>query len=231
MSGAAGRPPADLLQEGMIRLGLDAAVLERGWEETLRLLEAYRREVELWNPRYKLTAASEEGLIIKHFLDSLAPWRELFQPADSAGMPEGAEVLDLGSGGGFPGIPLSICFPRYQYRLVEKSGKRIRFLRNVCRMLRLEKTEPVQADYRESGELGELVVFRAVTPLDSGAGEDMLRLVRPGGRAAAYKGRRDKAEAELAALAGKVEGRVVPVDVPFLEEERCLTLFSRPVPR
>ncbi len=217
---------AELLSEGMDRLGLGDTVLERGKEETVRAMEVYRREVELWNPRYKLTAASGRDLTLKHFLDSLAPWRELFGNTSA-----GLDVLDVGSGGGFPGIPLAIAFPRFSFGLIEKSGRRIRFLENVRRLLQLENVRTIQADYRETEERADLVIFRAVTPLSGETGAALLRLVRRGGRMASYKGRSARAQAELNAAwppgAAGVRTGVVPVEVPFLEEERCLAVVEK----
>jgi len=202
-----------LLEEGLCSLGLDTAALPS--------LAAYYNEIELWNPRYKLVAASGRDLVIKHFLDSLAPWRELMAP--------GLTVFDVGSGGGFPGIPLAICFPDCRFRLIEKSGKRVRFLENVVNLLGLTHVTVDSRDYRQVSEKADRVILRAVTALTEEECSSLLRLALPQGFLGAYKGKRETWEGEIAQWSTLRDWKSAALEVPGLAEERHLIkVFNSP---
>jgi 16S rRNA (guanine527-N7)-methyltransferase len=166
-----------------------------------------------WNTRMNLTAIRERpAQITKHILDSLTmvPWLR------------GTRVADIGSGAGFPGIPLAIVVPGVHFVLVESVGKKCRFLECVRETLQLDNVEVVQAraeDYRPMDRF-DTVIARAVGPL-----AELVRnaggLVAGGGRLLAMKGRYPEDE-----LSKKLGGwKVVAVHrlhVPGLEEERHL---------
>ena len=166
-----------------------------------------------WNTRMNLTAIRERpAQITKHILDSLTmvPWLR------------GARVADIGSGAGFPGIPLAIVVPGVHFVLVESVGKKCRFLECVRETLQLENVEVVQSraeDYQPMDRF-DSVIARAVGPL-----ADLVKhaggLVAGGGRLLAMKGRYPEDE-----LSKKLSGwKVVAVHrlhVPGLEEERHL---------
>ena len=99
-----------------------------------------------WNARFNLTAVRDvEGVRTKHFLDSLTcmqAWRET---------PPG-KLIDVGTGAGFPGIPLKIVLPAMQLTLVESVGKKADFCRLVVRELDLEKVQVVQARAEDLGQ-------------------------------------------------------------------------------
>jgi len=145
---------ADLLQ-----LGLDAhdsLMLER--------LFLYRRELLDWNTRMNLTAITDPGeVLLKHFLDSLS----LLMVCDSVEL----RMLDIGSGAGFPGLPLAIVRPQWQITLLEATGKRVTFLRHVIATLKLENVVAVQgraeelAHNRDYRATFNMVTARAVASL------------------------------------------------------------------
>src|SRR5947209_8710675 len=122
----------DTFTAGLQRLGLDAhdsLMLER--------LFLYRQELLDWNTRMNLTAIIDPGeVLIKHFLDSLS----LLMACDGVAL----RVLDIGSGAGFPGLPLAIVRPQWQVTLLEATGKRVTFLRHVIATLKLENVVAVQ---------------------------------------------------------------------------------------
>jgi 16S rRNA (guanine527-N7)-methyltransferase len=166
-----------------------------------------------WNTRMNLTAIRERpAQITKHLLDSLTilPWLR------------GKRVADIGSGAGFPGIPLAIVLPGVHFALVESVGKKCRFLECVRETLALDNVEVVQsrAEGYKPAERFDTVIARAVGPL-----VDLVRngggLVAGGGRLLAMKGRFPEDE-----LAKKLSGwKVVAVHrlhVPGLDEERHL---------
>jgi 16S rRNA (guanine527-N7)-methyltransferase len=101
---------------------LDASQLER--------FSVYLGELLEWNLRFNLTALTEpEEILIKHFVDSLTPLPYLDRCAS---------LLDIGSGAGFPGVPLKIAAPRLQVGLAEPNRKKISFLKHLIRTLALE---------------------------------------------------------------------------------------------
>jgi 16S rRNA (guanine527-N7)-methyltransferase len=204
--------PRGRLREGLARLGV--ALPTGGFER----LERFRVELERWNRVHGFVKAEGEDLVVRHFLDSLAAWGVLgeLEPRET--------ILDVGSGAGFPGIPLAVAFPESRVTLLERSAKRAAFLRNACLLLRLPNTAVVEAQLEELTGRFDLVTFRAFSPLPRALPE-LLARVREGGWIAAYKGRKTRVEEEIAAM-GLEPARISvrSLEVPFLEEERHLLL-------
>jgi 16S rRNA (guanine527-N7)-methyltransferase len=121
----------DLLKDGLIELGLVPL------DDRINAFMTYLFELKKWNKAYNLTGLrKDEDIIIKHFLDSL-----LYLNV----MPHGdIKVADIGSGSGFPGIPIKIIRPEIEMYLIEPSGKKSAFLRHVVRQLQLEKIEVIE---------------------------------------------------------------------------------------
>jgi 16S rRNA (guanine527-N7)-methyltransferase len=134
-------------------------------------------------------------------------------------------VLDVGSGAGFPGIPLAIALPEERFCLLERSAKKCAFLENCRALLGLANVEVLQADLSEASGSFEVVTFRAVAPLGRFLA-DLARSTVAWRCVAAYKGRRDRIEEELAALgpAARHAG-IVRLEVPFVDEERHLVVL------
>ena len=206
-------------------------------------LTHYIDEIERFNPAYGLVKTSgREELILRHILDSLAPLghiaRILYPPDVRHEAPPRSRLADAGSGAGLPGIPLGICLPEVEITLIERMGRRANFLRNTLAALALSHitVEETELERAPPGRF-DAVVFRALRPLSPALVKNIRRLLKPGGTAAAWKGRRAAAETELAALGGENggtsgggksggTGTIIPIAVPFLEEERCLVLFQ-----
>ena len=111
----------------------------------------YRQELLDWNTHINLTAITDPGeILMKHFLDSLTLLIAYDRP--------GARLLDIGAGAGFPGLPLKIARPHWQVVLLEATGKKVNFLRNVIEALRLEGVVAVQG---RAEELAHNEAFRA----------------------------------------------------------------------
>lgn len=119
---------SQILLKGATQLGL--ALSEPVAAQCLR----YFQEVQAWNQKTNLTAITDEQEIaVKHFLDSLACSQALAQPWQ-------ARLLDVGSGAGFPGIPLKLMFPELDVTLLEPSQKKTAFLRHIIGTLELART-------------------------------------------------------------------------------------------
>jgi len=204
----------DLLHQGLEALGLSSRA------DLLTGLNVYRAEIEEWNERLGLVSLKHpDDLVVKHLLDSLAPWAVL----DRFGF---GSLADLGSGAGFPGIPLALAFPAARTVLVERMERRAGFLNATLANLGRSDVAVLQRTFEEVKDHFDVVTFRAVFPLDAKLVKKLKRLLNPGGRIAAYKGRREVIDAELATLGALADGaEVVPLQVPFLEEERHLVIL------
>lgn len=190
----------------------------------------YEQELLEWNERFNLTAIRDpEGIRIKHFLDSLTCWLVM---KDS---PPG-RLADIGTGAGFPGIPLKILQPGLQLTLVESVGKKAEFCRHTVQALGLDRVEVLQARAEELGldrkyrECYDWVVARAVANLNTLA-EYLLPLTRLGGAILAQKGETGPAEIHAAEHAIQVLGgrlRILQkVNLPGIAEDRYLIVIDK----
>ncbi len=201
-----------ILREGLTQLGIEFT------SSDLEMLDLYIREIELWNNKYKLVGAEGDQLIIKHILDSLSavPILKEFTFITAA---------DVGSGAGLPGIPLSIFFPNVLFTLIERSGRRVGFLRNIISLLNLGKrVEIIEADVEEVHDEFDLVLFRAFRNLTDYY-KTLDGITSPGGTLFAYKGRIENIRSEISGLGQDVKINIRPAVVPFLDEERNFCIF------
>ena len=211
--------------------GLAALGIREGAGE---LLERYLGELERWNAKYGFVKATAEELVTKHALDSIAgaPIVARLCAGESAEAARPA-VLDVGSGAGFPGIPLAIALPGIGFTLLERSAKKCAFLENCRALLGLANVRVLQADLvsasggvepRPRGAY-DVVTFRAVAPLDRFLA-DLARSQIAWRYVVSYKGRRDRIDEELSALGPAARGaEVLPLPVPFVDEERHLVVI------
>lgn len=240
-------PAPELLSEGLRRLGFpetdgsfpgsgEPGLRVRGIGSLIPLIEKYLKELELFNAAFDLVGADNRSdLIVRHVLDSLAPWKETAALlAAAAGAPEGLRVpraADAGSGAGFPGIPLAIAFPEVSFTLIERMSKRCAFLENCAAMLRLSNVTVMNREVEKApSEAFDVVVFRAFRPLDAAMTKTLLRLLaKPAGRLAAWKAREAKISEEMGGIASLVGGyEVLPLAVPFLDSEERNLVVIRP---
>ena len=207
-------------------------------EEIIMLLTRYIKEIELFNAAYGLVGVSDtKELIIKHILDSLAPLGIIFRLLHESAViePSAAKIADAGSGAGLPGIPLAISLPQCSFTLIERMGRRAGFLCNTKAALASSLKSGLTRDniIIEEGELEKtssarfnLITFRAFKPLEPKLLKNLFKACAKDGIIAAYKGRREKIETEMAPLekfCGKWEA--IPCAVPFLDEERHLLVI------
>ena len=222
-----------------LRLLLAAAGLELD-ETALSRLETYHDMLLDWNTRMDLTSVSADRMAARHFLDSLLPLKA------SGLIPEEGRLIDVGTGAGFPGLPLAIARPSLQVTLLEAQGKRCQFLQAVCQALGLENVTIINDRAENLGraeghrEGYDRAVARAVAALPVLA-EYLLPFVREGGMALCWKGPAVAGEqADGAAAAARLGGRLLPlvdmegsgeetghVIAPMEKTEKTLPLYPR----
>jgi 16S rRNA (guanine527-N7)-methyltransferase len=197
---------------GAAQLGLELS--ERQGAQLIRLLD----ELDDWNQRMNLTAIRERGAqITKHLLDSLS-----VQP-----FLQGERILDVGTGAGFPGLPLAIVNPSRQFTLLDSTAKKLKFIEHVAALLELPNVQTVhtRAENFRPAQRFDIVLSRAVGPVEQfvkWAGH----LVVGGGRLLAMKGRDPAAEVANLPSGWKLAA-VHRLIVPALDEERHLVEICR----
>ncbi len=209
----------------LIARGLDALGLQSGGS-LLDGLSRYAAAIEAWNPAYGLVGASGDELVIKHLLDSLAPLPVIDALAAEACPGGAASLVDLGTGAGLPGIPLALARPAMEVTLLDRMTRRIRFLEAMKAELPLDNAEILEEQVERAKGQWHLVTFRAFRPFERKLFRRVFAACRPDGFVVAYKGKADRARAELSEIAGLyADERIIPVRVPFLEDERCLVVM------
>lgn len=192
--------------------------------------ERYEQELLEWNERFNLTAIRDvEGIRTKHFLDSLSCLLVMKDPAPT-------RLMDVGTGAGFPGIPLKILLPNLKLTLVESVGKKAEFCRHMVEVLKLETVEVLQTRVEELGlnrshrERYDWVVARAVAGMPVLA-EYLLPLVRVGGAMLAQKGESGPAEVQTAERAFQLLGgrvrKLLKINLPGIVEDRYLVVVDK----
>ncbi len=208
----------ELLNQGLGKLGLT----EDQHPGLAEKLIAYQTLVCEENERFGLVRLHEESdFVLKHVLDSLAPWRLL------SGLPGAGRLVDLGSGAGLPGIPLALAFPQWQVTLAERKEKRVRFLELAIDRLKLTNVRLWPYQIEELKERFPVAVFRAFSPLDAPLLKVLKKLLTPQGFTVAYKGRREVLETEVTQVNRQLDQlQIVKLEVPFLDEERHVVVFQ-----
>jgi 16S rRNA (guanine527-N7)-methyltransferase len=156
-----------------------------------RLFSAHAIELIKWTQKINITTITDpKEIASNHFLDSLVPARLV---------PPEAKMLDIGSGGGFPGIPLKVLFPKLSVTLIDASRKKVNFLKHVIRTLKLDNIEALHiraedlAIHPSYMNRFDVIISRALSSLDF-----FVRLALPlladEGAIIALKGEVDKAE-------------------------------------
>lgn len=203
-------------------------------ETQINQLEMYIQEVLEFNKGYNLMKAEDtDELAVNHILDSLVAVPHIKELINKRCAEKGTDVLeiaDIGSGGGCPGIPLSIVFPEHHFTLVERMEKRCGFLSLVVSKLKLDnvKVECRAVDAMPT-EIFDIEVFRAFHPFDLKITNLLLRMLKKGGYLAAYKAREEKILAEMETVKVLVkEYDKIKMVVPFLEDhERNLVVIKK----
>jgi 16S rRNA (guanine527-N7)-methyltransferase len=196
----------------------------------ISLLEEYQRELNDWNQRFSLTAIHEPDKIqVKHFLDSFSAWKVMRDTPVN-------RMIDIGTGAGFPGIPLKILLPDSEIILVDSVNKKTDFCHHIIEKLNLsgisvihDRVERLAKEKRFREEF-DWAVARAVARLDT-LSEYMLPFVKIGGKMLAMKGDRGPSETQRAHQAVKLLGgelsQVQRITLPGVTEDRYLITITK----
>ena len=216
-----------LFLQGVSDMGLSVSQ-----EQTMQFAQ-YSALLKEWNEKMNLTAiVDDDGIAVKHFLDSILPLAHIT-------VGQGASLADVGTGAGFPGLPIKIIRPDLTVTLIDSLQKRIRFLDRVCNDLRLEaisckhgRAEELgkDKDYREQFDV---LVSRAVANMTVLC-EYCLPFVKVGGMFVALKAQEveeelTKAKPMIGTLGGKVE-QVLEVPLPQSDMIRTLVVIRKEKP-
>jgi 16S rRNA (guanine527-N7)-methyltransferase len=211
----------DLLIKGARTFGIDVD------ERAMEAFELYLTELLKWNRKINLTAIrSEKGIVLKHYLDSLSVYPYL---------PERSFILDIGSGAGFPGIPLKIIQPAFEVTLIDSIRKKVDFQRHIIRRLGLKGTEAIHGRVQDNGILRDLggrfdiILSRAFSDLQT-----FLVLgfpfLKAGGTVISMKSEVDPDEMRRLAETEGIRYRLqktIPLILPFSSFKRTILLFEK----
>ena len=209
-------PEREVLEAGVRELGIDASAAQI--DALIRIVD----ELESANAQFNLTAIRDRpGMLSKHLLDSLS-----LQP-----FLRGSSVADIGTGAGFPGLPLAVVNPERRFALIEATGKKARFVAQTAERIAIDNVEVVnvRAERYRPPILFDTVVARALASL-----ADFVayagHLCAPDGRLLAMKGKRP--DEEIAHLPKSFRVLAVhSLHVPGLDGERHLVEISRAGPK
>lgn len=213
----------DILRSGLSEMGLSVP------DNAAERFRLYYELLSEKNAVMNLTAISgEEDTARLHFLDSLSPLL-------LSGM-AGRSVIDVGTGAGFPGLPLKIACPGLELTLLDSQNKRVEFLSEVCQKLGLEDVECVHGraeEFPDRRESYDFAVSRAVARLNVLC-ELCLPYVKTGGAFLALKGpalagELEEAEKAIRTLGGKLE-RVFDYAIPGVEARHNIAVIRKVSP-
>ncbi len=202
------------LKQGSQALGLDLS------DDALNLLLKYQDALVLWNKAYNLTAIRDpKEMLVKHLLDSLSILKDL---------PEG-RLLDVGTGGGMPGMIIALCQPERCCVLLDSNGKKIRFLKQFIADLKLNNVIAVQTRVENEDSIGELGQFDVITSRAFASLTDFVNAARPymhqSSIIAAMKGLVPLEEMQQ--MQHEFSCQVIELQVPRLDEQRHLLLLEQ----
>ena len=202
------------LKQGSQALGLSLS------DEALNLLLQYQDALVLWNKAYNLTAIRDpKEMLVKHLLDSLSILKDL--PA--------GRLLDIGTGGGMPGMIIALCQPTRQCVLLDANGKKIRFLKQFIADLKLQNVIAVQTRVENTDSINELGQFDVITSRAFASLTDFVTASKPymhqDSIIASMKGLIPEEEVEMFKAQFKID--IVALQVPRLDEQRHLILMKQ----
>ncbi|WP_442902174.1 16S rRNA (guanine(527)-N(7))-methyltransferase RsmG [Francisella sp. 19S2-10] len=194
------------IKQALIELDIEAT------QEQIDLWIAYLKLLEKWNKVYNMTAIKNiDEMLVKHLFDSLAVAKYL----------KGVSTIDVGTGGGLPGVVLAILYPDHQFTLVDSVGKKIMFLKNVKKTLNLSNINPVNSRVEDLKGNFDNIISRAFSSVDTFY-ELCKQFLTDDNQMLAMKGP-DLEEQNLAKLPLNTQN--FKIKVPFLNAERNLIVM------
>jgi len=214
----------DTLRDGAKQLGITLD------DSQLLLFKNYSRLLVDWNKKINLTRIPESEFVPLHFLDSLSLVHLLDSQSD------GKSLIDIGTGAGFPAIPLKIACPKISVTCLDSTKKKLNFIQTVIDSLSLSGINVLHARAEEAAhdshyrEKFDIATARAVARLDALA-EYIIPFVKVGGIAIALKGKEAEEEAEEARQTVKNMGAEIveirSVEIPGTDVERKLVIIKK----
>lgn len=215
---------ADILKQGIEELGLKCS------DETIDKFRKYREILVEWNQKMNLTGIEEEKEVyIKHFLDSVAVVKEGY-------IKDGMSIIDVGTGAGFPGLPLRICLENSKVTLLDSLNKRIKFLSEVCSNIDIDDIELIHGRAEDFGkdenyrEQYDIATARAVAGLPI-LMEFCAPFIKVGGYFVCLKGPNADTELEESKKAMEVLGlefvEKIDVELPEIELKHNIVVFKK----
>lgn len=216
---------SEILDSGSQALALALSTNQR------HSLLAYVQLLHKWNAVYNLTAIRDpQQMLVQHILDSLAivPTMQRLLAAHAGAMQR--RVLDVGSGGGLPGIPLAIAIPDVHVTMIDPVHKKTAFLAQAKAELQLNNVQVLTGKVEALADAESNAPYAVITSRAFSSLSDFVQLAQaqllPAGRFVAMKGQ--VPQAEIAALSETfVVEEVVSLSVPGLDAERCLVLIKQ----
>lgn len=176
----------------------------------------YLQELKKWNRAYNLTSIDDEReIIVKHFIDSLFYLSFI---------PQAAQIADIGSGAGFPGVPLAIVNPNLTVTLIEPSWKKVAFLKNLKIKLKLTNIEILQAKAEDIHRKFDIVLCRALWPIKDFV-ENCKHLIKEEGFFLVSKSK--KIEEELKNLPQGLNIEIKEFTLPFFNGQRYIVKIKK----
>ena len=202
---------AERLVHGAATLGVDLTDTDAA--RLLRLLD----ELERWNRTYNLTAIRDrDAMLTHHLLDSLAIHPDL----------QGTTVADVGTGAGFPGLPLAVLSPQRRFTLIDSNGKKIRFVQHAARELGLANVEGLHGRVEAvAGRTFDTIVSRAFAALPEYVA-NVAALCGPQTRVLAMKGKWPQQEIDRLPPQWRQQGARELI-IPGLDESRCVVVLGQ----
>ncbi len=200
------------LKSGVVQMNLALS------DETLLRLLAYQDQLALWNKAYNLTSIRKpQDMLVRHLLDSLSILPHL--PA--------GRLLDVGTGGGLPGMVIALCQPERECVLLDSNGKKIRFLRQIAADMKVTNAKPIQVRIEDEQARRDLGQFDVVTSRAFASLTDFVR------DCASYRSEHGVLAAMKALLPqdemqqlGDWQQQVIELSVPRLNEARHLIVLT-----
>lgn len=183
-------------------------------DKQINLWIQYLHLLEKWNKVYNMTAIKNfDDMLVKHLFDSLSVAKHI----------KGITTVDVGTGGGLPGVVLAILYPEHKFTLVDSVGKKIMFLKNVKKSLKLENIEPVNIRIEDLEGNFDNIISRAFSAIDNFY-ELCKHFLTDENQMLAMKGP-DLEEQNLEKLPLEIEKH--KIKVPFLDAERNLIVMTK----